>query len=280
MNNKIMKTIIIPTDFSPAATNALHYGIEMAKAVDARILLFNAYQVPVSYSDVPILLVSVDELRKSAEERLELLKKEVEHLVSGKVKVYAQAEMGNVADELEKICNKVKPFAIVMGSKGTTGLERVLFGSNTLAVLKHITAPVICVPPGKSFGEGIKKIGFACDFKNIVDTTPAGVIKDFVKKFTAELHVLNVDYHEKHFKPDTPEQSALLHTMLEEVKPVYDFIENKDIEDGINEFAEKNNLDMIIAIPKKHKLLDGLFQHSSTRQLVFQSHVPVMCVHE
>lgn len=275
-----MKTIIIPTDFSPTATNALHYGIELAKAVDASILLFNAYQVPVSYSDVPILLVSVEELRKSAEERLETLKKEVEHIVSGKVKVYTQAEMGSVADELEKLCDKIKPFAVVMGSKGTTGLERVLFGSNTLAVLRHISAPVICVPPGKEFGGGIKKIGFACDFRNIVDTTPAGAIKDFVKTFNAELHVLNVDYHEKHFKPDTPEQSALLHTMLEEVKPVYDFIEHKDIEDGINEFAEKNNLDMIIAIPKKHKLLDGLFKQSSTRHLVFQSHVPVMCVHE
>ena len=40
-----------------------------------------------------------------------------------------------------------------------------------------------------------------------------------------------------------------------------------------------NNLDMVIAIPKKHKLMDGLFRKSSTKQLVFESHVPVMCVH-
>lgn len=275
-----MKTIIIPTDFSPIATNALHYAIDMAKKINASLLLLHVYQVPVSYSDVPIMLVSVEELRKSAEERLENLRKEVEHITSGSVKIYTEAKMGNVTDELETLCNKIKPFAVVMGTKGASGIERVLFGSNTLTTIRHLTWPVLCVPPGKNFGEGIKKIGFACDFKNIVNTTPAAAIKGIVKELGAELHVLNVDYRDRHFTPDTPEQSALLHTLLEEAKPEYHFIEHKDIEDGINEFAEKNNLDMIITIPKKHKLLDGIFKPSSTKQLVYQSHVPVMCIHE
>lgn len=275
-----MKTIIVPTDFSPVATNAMNYAIDMAKQVNASLLLLHVYQVPVSYSDVPIMLVSVEELRKGAEEKLETVKKQVEHITSGSLKIYTEARLGNVSDELEDLSNKIEPFAVVMGSKGHSGLERVLFGSNTLSVIRHITWPVICVPPGKEYGEGIKKTGFACDFKNIVTTTPADAIKKMIKEFNAELHVLNVDYHDKHFTPETPEQSALLHTLLEEVKPVYHFIEHKDIEDGINEFAEKNNLDLIIAIPKKHKLLDGIFNPSSTKQLVFQSHVPVMCIHE
>lgn len=275
-----MKTIIIPTDFSPVATNAMHYGLEMARSVKASLLLFHAYQVPVSYSDVPIILVSVDELKKSAEERLETLKKEVEHISSGAVKIYTEAVMGNFSDELENICQKINPFAVVMGSKGSAGIERVLFGSNTLAAIKHITWPVIAVPPGKTFGNGIQKIGFACDFRNIVETTPANAILEMVKEFKAELHVLNVDYHDKHFKPDTPEQSVMLHTLLESAKPVYHFIEHRDVEDGINEFADKNNLDLLITIPKKHKLLEGLFHRSSTKELIVHSHVPVMCIHE
>ncbi len=275
-----MKTIIIPTDFSPVATNAMHYGLEMARSVNASLLLFHAYQVPVSYSDVPIILVSVDELKKSAEERLETLKKEVEHITSGAVKIYTEAVMGNFSDELENICQKITPFAVVMGSKGSAGIERVLFGSNTLAAIKHITWPVIAVPPGKTYGNGIQKIGFACDFRNIVETTPAAAILEIVKAFDAELHVLNVDYHDKHFKPDTPEQSVMLHTLLESAKPEYHFIEHRDVEDGINEFADKNNLDLLITIPKKHKLLEGLFHRSSTKELIVQSHVPVMCIHE
>lgn len=275
-----MKTIIIPTDFSPTATNAMHYGIDMAKAIHASVILLHVYQVPVSYTDTPIVLVSVEELRKEAEQKLEKLHKEVEHLTSGSIKIYTEARLGNIADEIENLCEKVKPFAVVMGSKGSTGIEKILFGSTTLTAIRHLTWPVICVPPGKVFGNGIKKIGFACDFRNIVETTPADAIKTFVKEFGAELHIMNVDYHNKQFKPETPEQSALLHTMLEEVKPLYDFIEHRDIEDGLNEFAEKNNLDLLITIPKKHKLLDGLFKPSSTKQLVVQSHIPVMCIHE
>ncbi len=275
-----MKTIIVPTDFSPIATNAMHYALDMAKSVNASILLLHVYQVPVSFTDTPIVLVSIEDLRKGAEEQIAHLKTEVEHLTSGSLKVYTETRLGTVADELENLCNKINPFAVVMGTKGASGVERILFGSNTLTAIRHLTWPVICVPPGKTFGNGIKKIGFACDFKDVVKTTPTHFIVDFVKEFKAELDVLNVDYHNKHFKPETPEQSLLLHTMLEEAKPSYHFIEHADIEDGINEFAEKNNLDLIITIPKKHRLLEGVFKPSSTKQLVYQSHVPVMCVHE
>lgn len=275
-----MKTIIIPTDYSPVATNALHYGIEMAKVINASIMLLHVYNIPISYSEVPVMLVSVEELKKNAEEKLAELKKEVEHITSGALKVYTEARLGNVTDELEEICKKVQPFAIIMGTKGTTGIEKVLFGSNTLSVIRHITWPVICVPPGKTFGKGIKKIGFACDFRDVVETTPAHIIKDFAREFNAELHVLNVDYKNRQFKPDARVESLMLHTMLEDANPEYHFIEHKDIEDGINEFAEKNNLDLVISIPKKHKLLEGLFRTSSTKQLVFQSHIPIMCIHE
>ncbi|MFZ1532753.1 MAG: universal stress protein, partial [Chitinophagaceae bacterium] len=105
-------------------------------------------------------------------------------------------------------------------------------------------------------------------------------IKQVVKEFKAELHILNVDYKNKNFKPETPEQSFLLHSLFDDLKPLYHFINSADTEDGINEFAETNNLDMIITIPKKHKLLAGIFKPSSTKQLVFQSHIPVLCVHE
>lgn len=275
-----MKTIVVPTDFSPVSLNAVNFAADMALAIDASLLLFNVYNLPVSYSDVPVMLVSVDELRKGSEEQLESLKTNIAHVTSGKVKIYTESRMGDTVDELEILCRKIQPFAVVMGAKGKTGLEKVVFGSTTLTAIRHLTWPVICVPPGKEFGNGIRKVGFACDFKEVVETTPVQFIKQIVKAFQAELHILNVDYKNKHFRPETPEQSFLLHNMLEELNPQYHFVTDPDIEDGINRFAESNNLDLVIAIPKKHKLLEGIFKPSSTRQLVFQSHIPVMCVHE
>jgi nucleotide-binding universal stress UspA family protein len=275
-----MKTIIIPTDFSPIANNAMNYGVNMAMAIHANVLLLHVYQIPVAVSDVPVVMVSAEELKKDTEEKLAIEKANIEHLTSGKLKIYTEARLGDVVDELEELCNNIKPFAVVMGTKGTTAIERIMFGSNTLTAIRHLTWPIIGVPPGKEYGPGIKKIGFACDFKKVVETTPVHFVKDIVSEFNAELHVLNVDYENRNFKPDVPEQSLLLHTMLEDVNPKYHFIQNRDVEEGINEFAEKNNLDLIISIPKKHKLLEGIFKPSSTKKMLFQSHIPVMCVHE
>ncbi len=275
-----MKTIIVPTDFSPIATNAMNYAADMAQAINASITLLHVYQVPVSMTEVPVVMVSVDELKKGSEEKLRELKADLEHVSSGKLKVYTESRLGNTVDELEDLCQHLQPFAVVMGTKGSTGLERILFGSTTLTAIKHLKWPVIVVPPGKEYGKGIKKVGFACDFQEVVETTPTDYIKSLVSEMHAELHVLNVDYQGKHFEPETPEQSLLLHTLLEDMNPNYHFINHEDIEDGLNDFSEKNNLDLLITIPKKHKLLEGIFKPSSTKQLLVQSKVPVMCVHE
>jgi nucleotide-binding universal stress UspA family protein len=275
-----MKTIIVPTDFSPIATNAMNFAAEMAVNINAGLMLLHVYQVPVSMTDVPVVLVSADELKKESEAKLQEIKNALAHITSGKIKVYTEARMGDVSDELEDVCKHIKPFAVIMGTRGTSGVERVLFGSTTLTAIRHLTWPVIVVPPGKEYGTGIKKIGFACDFDKVVESTPIRFIKNMVKEFGAELHVLNVDYEGRHFKPETPEESLMLNTLLEGLNPSYHFIENADIEDGINNFVERNNVDLLITIPKKHKLLDSLFKHSSTKELVTRSHVPVMCVHE
>ena len=275
-----MKTIIVPTDFSPIATNAMNFAADMAVNINASLMLLHVYQVPVSMTDVPVVMVSAEELRKSSEAKLQEIKDAMTHITSGKIKVYTEARLGDVSDELEDVCKLIQPFAVIMGTRGTSGVERILFGSTTLTAIRHLKWPVIVVPPGKEYGTGIKKIGFACDFDKVVETTPIQFIKNMVKEFGAELHVLNVDYESRHFKPETPEESVMLNELLADLKPNYHFIEHVDIEDGINEFVEENNIDLLITIPKKHKLLDSLFKKSSTKQLVTQSHVPVMCVHE
>ena len=276
-----MKTIIVPTDFSPVSNNATNYAVDMALAINANILLLNVYNIPVAFSgDAPMLLVSVEELKEESETALKKLKASIDHITSNKIKVETEAKMGNIVDEIELLCKSIQPFAIIMGAKGSSAIEKIVFGSTTLTAIRHLTWPVISVPAGKEYGMGIKKIGFACDFRQVKETTPVHLIKQVVSEFNAELHILNVDYKEKHFRPETPAQSFILHHLLDEMHPQYHFINNADIEDGIHEFAETNNLDLVIAIPKKHKLLEGIFKPSSTRQLIFQSHIPVMCVHE
>jgi nucleotide-binding universal stress UspA family protein len=274
-----MKTLIVPTDFSPVALNAMNYAVEMALSMEASLLLVNVYQVPVTFTEVPVVTFSVEELKKISDEKLQELKKGIEHITSGKLKVYVESRLGDVPDEIESLCASIKPFAVVMGTKGASGVERLFLGSNTLTTIRHISCPVIVVPPGAKY-TGVRKIGFACDLREVVETTPVEEIRKFCHTFRASLYVLNVDYKNRHFTPETPEESLLLHTMLEDLNPVYEYIDDPNVEEGINRFAEVQNLDMIITIPKKHRLLDTLFQKSHTQNLVFHSHIPILCIHE
>jgi len=273
-----MKTILVATDFSHAARNAAKYAADMALAINAKLLLLHVYQIPVTYLEVPVL-VNEEEIRNDAEKNILKLKEELDGRTAGKLNIETEVKMGTFFHELKETCRDTDPYAVVMGSQGTTGAEHFLFGTHAVYATKHLTWPVITVPQDAKFSS-IKKIGFACDFEKVVESTPIQFIKNMVKEFGAELHVLNVDYNDRHFTAETPEQSALLHTLLEESNPVYHFISNKDVEDGINDFADDNKIDLLISIPKKHKLLESLFKPSSTKQLVYQSHVPVMCVHE
>ena len=65
-----MKKIIIPTDFSPAALNATHYAMDMALAINGSLHLLHIYQLPISVTDAPLVLISVDELKENAEKKL------------------------------------------------------------------------------------------------------------------------------------------------------------------------------------------------------------------
>lgn len=272
-----MKTVIVPTDFSPSSVNALHYAAEMAVAIDAGLLLVHVYQVPVTLSEVPVMTVSVDELKKASEEKLTELKNAMTRITGGKVKIYTEALLGETVDELETLCEKIHPFAVVMGSHGSTGFERVVMGSTTLSAIRHLRAPVIAVPTGTTF-KGIKKIGLACDFKEVIASTPVDFIKAMINEFKPALHVLHVASEEA--DAGMPLESGHLETLLEGIKPSYHFLHGQAIMEGITAFAEKNNLDLLIVIPKKHKLLEGIFHRSSSAALIRESHIPVMSVHE
>ena len=274
-----MKTIIIPTDFSPISINAINYGVGMAKEIGANIILFYTYNIPMSITEVPVQMAGIEEMRKSAENKLQSLKENLEHISSGTVKIKIEIRLGNTVDELQDYCKGINPIAIIMGTRGTSDIDTVFFGSTSLKAIRHLSWPVIVVPPGKTY-QDIKKIGFACDFKQVLETTPVNKIKDIIKGFDSKLYVLNIDHNDKNFSPDTPHESILLHEMLDDLNPSYHFINHPDIAEGVRKFAEENNLDMIIVIPKKHTLFESLFHKSNSKQLITHTHIPVMCMHE
>lgn len=271
-----MKTILVATDFSSTALNAAEYAADMAMAINADVLLLHVYQLPVSYSEIPVAL-NLNDIEKNAEKGMTEVKEHLARKTNGKLTITTEARMGDFFQELKTVCESTKPYTVVMGSQGTTASERLFLGGHAVYTMKHLVWPLITVPPVVKFSS-VKKIGLACDFDKVVETTPVDEIKMLVNDFHAELHILNTGKKEV-FKPELVFESGLMQEMLAELKPNYHFITTENTDEGILNFAEKNHIDLLVVLPKRHGLLDKLIHKSHTKQLVLHSHVPVMALH-
>lgn len=275
-----MKTIIVPVDFSPASLNAVNYALDLAMAVKAGIALFHVYTFPMPVSEVPVAPLSIHELIEDAEKNMQQLKAGLLHKAGEAIKIYTRVEEGIFATQLQQYCLAIQPYAVIMGAFGKSALERVIFGSNTLSAMRSLSAPLLVIPPGTRF-TSISRIGLACDLLNVTHSVHADKIISLVKEFNACLHVLHITPAKHGLASDEALQgSEWLREMLEEVKPVFHFMQHAKIEEAINEFSEKNNLDMLIIIPKSHGLLDSLLHKSHSKKMILQAHIPVMSIHE
>jgi nucleotide-binding universal stress UspA family protein len=271
-----MKTIIVATDYSPAALNAANYATEMAMVIDASVLLLHIYNLPVGYNGVP-LTVNVEDIRKIADKNMTELKRQLIEKTGGKINVEGKIRLGTFFQELQAFCECVRPYAVIIGSQGTTATERILFGGHAVHAMKHLTWPIIAVPHHISFSN-IKKIGLACDFDGVLDTTPVDEIKRMVTDFNAELHVLNTGKKDV-LDPGVVFESGLLDELIGSLHPKYHFITNEKTDESIMEFAEQHAIDLLIVLPKRHGLMEMLRHRSHTKSLVLHSHVPVMALH-
>ncbi len=272
-----MKTIILATDYSSAASNAANYAADMAVTLKAGLLLLNVPIFPLMYSDMPPLNLP-GEIMENAQGTLNELRRQLEKKTSGKIRIETQVQMGSFFTELKTVCESVRPFAVVMGSQGTTSAERLFFGSNTVFAMEHLMWPIIAIPQKAKFS-GIKRIVLACDFKKVVNTTPVNEIEELVKSLDAKFYVINIGASKEH-GPEMVFQSGLLQSMLENLQPEYHFVTGWDIDQGVLDFCENNNINMIIMIHKRHSLLDKLLQKSHTKELILHSYLPVMALHE
>lgn len=276
-----MKTIVAPTDFSIASLNAVNYAADMACVIGTSLSLLNVCPIPVSLSDVPSPAYSTAELVANAEDQMKVLKENILLRTSDRIKITTEIKQGDVVMGIDELCHNVNPYAVVMATESNAAFERFLFGGKTINAVRQLAWPLIVVPPDVKF-TSIKKIGLACDLKNVIDTIPVKEIKNLVKEFHAALHVLHANTEsDGTLTAETVEESGWLQEILGDLNPEYHFIKGAgNIEQSINEFAEKNNLDLLIVIPKKHNLISKIFEHSHAKRLVLHAHVPVMAIHE
>jgi nucleotide-binding universal stress UspA family protein len=277
-----MKTILVPTDFSDTAKNAADYAVALACDIGAtKIILYNAYQAPVSAdpSMPAVQLFDMDVLKKSSEDGVKNFRKELQSKCGDSITIEARSEFQLLTSGIENLCRKEAIDLVVMGITGGSKMEEVLIGSNTISVAKHVHVPVIIVPHHAKYNS-IKEVVLACDFKQVKETTPVEPIKRLLDITKSKFFVLNVDYNNKNFTPETPHENVVLQNLFGDHNPEYHFINDKHFTDAINHFVDENEVDLIITIPKKHGWFESLFKRSHTKELAYHSHVPLMVIHE
>jgi nucleotide-binding universal stress UspA family protein len=273
-----MSTIIVPTDFSATADNALNYAVQFAERYSFDVTLFHSLtlaHVAIAGGIHPELNVGGlnEDVNKRIAQLLEPLKE-----AHPSVQFITEVSTGPLVETLNNYCHATKPIAVFMGITGEGSTLDKLFGSNAIEVMNHTTYPVVIVPHQSVF-KPLQKICLACDLKEVVSTTPPLSIKTLAHLFNAEVHILNIDYKHRNFTPSTPDEIEILESMLDQIKPSFHFIEDEHVQHGIDSFITEHNMDMVIVIPKRHPFFENLFHKSTTKQLAYTTHVPLLAVH-
>jgi nucleotide-binding universal stress UspA family protein len=263
-----MKSILVATDFSPSADNAMNYAAQLAQKLGAGVILLHVYQIPISMSDVPVLMVSSEELRNNADMGLKKSQEMLQHKFSG-VEVQTESRLGDVVSEISELCEKYQPLAVVVGKHGASGVERFLFGSTALSVIRASSTPVIAVPDSTSEFR-LEKIALASDGSSL--GAHEEVIRNFVQSSRARLHIV-------HVRENTSDKTSI-DNILRDLNPEYVNITGQDYSDAISTYLHSNNIDMLIVLPHRHNLMERLLFKTHTAELVKKIPFPVMTISE
>lgn len=239
-----MKKILVPTDFSEQAENALKVAVQLAKKYDSEIYLLHMLELPMQDFDVmnsPSVVPEAMFFIKLAEQRFEaLLAKE---FLKG-VKVHDIVKNFPSFSGIVDTCHEHNVDLIVMGSYGASGFKEMFIGSNAEKVVRTSHIPVLVI---KSSHDkfNIDRFVFASDFKKDNKETYRQAT-EFAKAFGAKMYLLMVNTANNFIS--TSEANRRIEDFIKD----YDFMDytiniynDESVEAGILNFAKEIDADLI-----------------------------------
>lgn len=267
-----LKTILFPTDFSEYSRTAMTFAMDLAARANGRVVLLNSYELP--YSDTVMTTSLIDIMRKNSEEQLNGLKNELSEKYPD-VEISTRSSLNNTIRAIRNAAKKYEADLIVMGTKGASGLQEVLIGSNTTTVLNNSDVPVLAIPE-KSTVKAIHKIVYAADFQKESDKARLSFLCQIAKLIKAEVMIL-------HFQKKD-DMSGINRQVIEEsfcdLPHSYHIEPEQDIETGIHNFVEAKNADMVVMMKRKYGFIERLFHQSQTSKFAYHTTVPFLALHE
>jgi nucleotide-binding universal stress UspA family protein len=271
-----MEKILVPCDFSEQAIHAFRLAIDIAQASDAEVHVLHVIELPIMHDDVLTPLPSFDEnLLKELSERAEIklleLKKELKR---PDLFVTTKIEFGPIVVTITNYLETNNITLVVMGTKGISGIEEVLIGSNAEKVVRHATCPVVAVKRRTGLSE-LKHIVFPNSMEEGQEDLLMHVkaLQDVLK---ATLHIVFIDLSEKSIDPSQIKQQleAFAKRFMLKDYTVNVFKAN-DRETGIINFTHWINASMIAMGTHARKGLSHFFKGSVTEDVVNHVDCPI-----
>lgn len=281
-----MKRILVPTDFSEQAGHAMDLACQIARKAKSELValhvldhtgLFDfstgssAYPLMGNPAGLDLDQKFLESLYSNAEEKCAQFLKPYEKeglRISQKIKI------GSAFHYITEEIDDNKTDLVIIGSKGSSGFEEVLIGSNTEKVVRHSNCPVLTVKSKMNI-EDVENIVFATNFKE-EDSHVAGELKKLQEIFKATMHLVRVN------TPNSFETNrkimAQAAKFIEEnkiKKYTINIYSDKVEEDGIIFFAQDIKADLIALATHGRSGLLHLLSGSIAEDVVNHAKRPV-----
>lgn len=137
-----INTILVPTDFSDTAEQALQIALSLGRDHHAKILLVAAPPPPPPASEIYVPLQDFEDQTVAIKRQLTERANSITELP-----VETQLVVGAPGAAIVAVAEERHADLIVMGTHGRSGLSRLLMGSVAEYVLRHTPCPVLTIKP-------------------------------------------------------------------------------------------------------------------------------------
>lgn len=279
--NKI-RTILFPTDFSDTAQNAFQHCLLIAKKLDADIVLLHAIYPEYETLDLPVMAAKATKDKVEAA-RITLksfrdygiAEIQKQHGVDELPEIKFDVEVGSPVNVIRTVANRDEAGLIVMGTRGQHDAVERAFGSVTTGVSERVHCPVMVIPEEAAY-RGISIVAYATDLKE-ADPYHLWKAGQLLEVFNPILHVVHVDTGKS--DPEEVDFSEMRDFFAERTPALqvqFHDIRDKSVEEGLEDFVDTYDVDVLVMYAPQHSLLERIFQQSNTRRMALRTHVPLL----
>lgn len=275
---KTMKNVLIPTDFSETAKNAFLYA-QSFLSEDTALTVFHAYhpQIDPVY---PYLGTPSESFFKQKEATVRNWSKKYYPLVEGNVLVKANLETElKIASPTHAIVEKSKEMdLIIMGATGETTVLEKVFGSTATFVARNAHCPVLMIPKDYQF-QGYKKILYTSNIEDFDEPMLQNLI-DFTWDSDPEISLVHINENkEENYEIVSEDYEQFFREKTPYLGVKFVKIESKNVIKGLQQYADENDIDLIVMATKHRDWVTEIFHKSMTKRMVLNTTVPLLVMH-